>query len=77
MPQVDLSNEDLFEATSLIYRRWAEEYDLLKRVKNEKDDGSDPDYKQMHQHRLKHHTETEAKWKAFLSRMTAVCPRLV
>lgn len=52
------------EASSLlIYNKWVSEYDLLKLVKNETDDGSDPDYVQMYQIRLENHTKSEAGWR--------------
>lgn len=77
MPQVDISDHDLFELSSLVYKRWSEEYDLLKQVKAETNDGSDPDYDLMHAARLNHHTNAEAVWDSFLKRMTVICPRLI
>lgn len=75
MPEI--TNEDLFEAVGLIYRRWAEEYDLLKKVKAEKPDYKlEPDWDQMHQIRLKNHTAEEAKWKQLLDRLAAKLPKL-
>jgi len=72
----NISDADAFECTSLVYNRWAQEYDLLKKVKAEVNDGS-PDWEQFHALRLKGHTAEEAKWKALLQRMTAVCPNLI
>lgn len=70
-----ITDEDLFEVSTLVYRRWADEYDLLKKVKVERDDGQ-PDWAEMHVVRLKNHTEREAKWKALLTRITAQLPKL-
>lgn len=76
MAKVEVSDHDLFDLSALVYSRWAAEYDLLKQVKAETDDGSDPDWKEFHAVRLENHTKIEAKWKALLQRMTAICPRL-
>lgn len=72
-----LDDHDMFEVTTLVYSRWASEYDLLKQVKGEKDDGSDPDFELMHKARLENHTKAEAKWKALLDRCTKECPKLL
>lgn len=77
LPMPQISDEDAFECAALVYSKWAQEYDLLKKVKNETNDGRDPDYEEMHKVRLANHTATEAKWKALLTRMTAICPRLI
>lgn len=74
MPQI--TDSDLFEATSLVYSRWAQEFDTLKRVKAETDDGSE-DWADFHALRLQNATATEAKWKALLQRLTAACPKLI
>lgn len=72
MPEVSI--DDLFEAITLVYRRWAEEYALLKKTKKEKDDGS-TDWLQFHNIRLVNHTKAERKWKSLLERLTALLPR--
>lgn len=64
----DISKADMNEMISLVYRRWSEEYDLLKKVKSEKPDRS-KDWHLFHAERLKNHTEREAKWKALLDRV--------
>ena len=75
MPEI--TAEDAFECTSLVYRKWAEAFDNLKRVKAEKPNPKvEPDWEQFHAIRLKNAIADEAKWKAFLTRMTAICPRL-
>lgn len=61
---VEVTRDFLFEACALAYSRWSAEYDLLKQVKAEKDDGQ-PDYARLHAIRLKNHTETVAKWDKF------------
>ena len=77
MAKVEISDHDLFELSTLVYKRWAEEYDLLKKVKAETDDGTDPDYELMHETRLGNHAQKEAYWKAFLKRMTDIRPKLI
>ena len=57
----NLSQNFAFEACGLIYRRWTEEYDLLKKVREEKNDRSS-DWEELHAIRLQHHTNTEAYW---------------
>jgi len=54
------SEEWWFEAC---YSRWSREFDALKKVKEEKNDGS-KDWEQFHAARLAHHTAEEAKWAA-------------
>jgi len=56
---------DLFEITALVYNRWAQEFELLKQVKSETDDGS-ADWAEFHAARLESHSRAEAKWKALL-----------
>lgn len=75
--QVGISNADLFELASLVYKRWAQAYDDLKKVKEEKPDYKlEPDWDQFHELRLKNGTEEEAKWRAFRDRITILAPRL-
>lgn len=62
-----VNDADLFEITALIYNRWTMEYDSLKAVKAETDDG-EPDWAAFHEHRLKQAMASEAKWKGILNR---------
>lgn len=71
-----LSQNFAFEACGLIYRRWSTEFDLLKQCKAERDDGS-PDWKQMHDLRLKHHTQEEAKWKRLSDEAATINSRMM
>lgn len=61
--QIEINPDLLFEMAALVYHRWSQEYDLLKQVKAEKDDGS-PDWAAFHKRRLAHHTTAEAVWAA-------------
>lgn len=70
---IDLSAEARLEIVQLVYRRWAEEFDLLKRVKKEKPDG-EPDWLLMHETRLRHHTASEKKWKDILEEVKPYSP---
>lgn len=74
MPEI--TNDDLFEATSLVYRQWAECYDALKLVKAEEDDGSD-DWAEFHKARLENAIASEAKWRGLKERMMAQLPRAI
>lgn len=58
-----LSQDFVFEACGLIYRKWSVEYDLLKKVKAETKVKGEPDWELMHAERLRRHTQTEAKWR--------------
>lgn len=71
MPEIP-TREFLFEACSLIYSRWSSEYDLLKSVKAEKDDGSE-DWAPLHALRLKNHTEAESKWNKLRIEAAEIC----
>ena len=72
MPQI--SDEDLFNCAALVYSRWSSEYDALKRVKAERDDGS-PDWSDFHETRLKHHTQMESEWRALKERLISQLPK--
>ena len=74
MPEI--TPDDLFTVTSLVYSRWSEEYDLLKKVKMETDTGVEPDYAQFHAIRLDNHTKAEATWRALRDRLTVLLPPL-
>lgn len=77
MAQVEISDHDLFELSALVYRKWSEAYDNLKKVKAEKPDYKrEPDWDAFHALRLKNATEEEAKLKAFLDRMVAISPKI-
>ncbi len=72
-----ISDQDAFDCASLVYSKWAEAWDNLKAVKVEKPDYKlEPDWDLMHQVRLENATKAEARWKEFLQRMTAICPKL-
>lgn len=48
-----LNDNDMFEVTSLVYRRWATAYDTLKAVKEEKPNYKlEPDWDALHKLRL-------------------------
>jgi len=64
-----LSNDDLFEVATLVYRRWADEFDKLKAVRREKNDGS-TDWEEFHIERLNNATEAVTKWRGILDRIT-------
>jgi len=64
-----LSNDDLFEVATLVYRRWSEEYDALKKVRRETNDGS-PDWEQFHIARLESAAAATNKWRGILDRIT-------
>lgn len=59
---VEATREFMFEACSLVYSRWTKEYDLLKAVRKEVNDGS-KDWQAFHDHRVKYQIGTEAKWR--------------
>lgn len=59
----EVSQDLMFEACSLVYRRWSSEADQLKLVRSEKPDASEPDWEQTHQIRLSNHTRSEALWR--------------
>jgi len=61
--QIVMSRAFLVEGLQLIYNRWATEFDALKAVKSEKDDGS-KDWNEFHAERLRRQTEQEAVWRA-------------
>lgn len=71
-----ITDADCFEATGLVYRRWALEYDLLKQTMAERDDGS-KDWTAFHSERFKRHTADELKWRLLRDRLIAACPRLI
>lgn len=71
-----ISDEDMLEIATLVYRRWAEEFFLLKAVKIEKNDGSDPDWEEMHNARLTNHEMAFAKWDALYKRVCMALPKL-
>ncbi len=73
---VTLNDQDGFEIAALTYSRWCNEYDLLKAVKAETDDGEE-DWAALHAIRLQNHTAAEAKWKAMVKLFTDQLPRLI
>lgn len=75
IPKMELEVETLAVAGQMVYRRWAEEWDLLKKVKEEKYDGS-KDWKQFHEHRLNHHTRLEALWRRHKDALVSVLAKL-
>lgn len=64
---VEVDYTDLYEMVSLVYRQWASEFDALKKVRQEKDDGS-KDWADFHRERMRRHVMEEAKWKNLLDR---------
>jgi hypothetical protein len=70
---MELSDELLDKCGSLLYRAWAEAWDALKRVKDEKPDGHE-DWQQFHDHRLATAQAEEAKLKAMLEELKPHLP---
>ena len=67
---------DLFELTALVYSKWAMAFDNLKAVKAETNtDGSD-DWEEFHKERLVNAKIEFERWKSFLDRMKAICPKI-
>lgn len=58
---VEVSKDFLFEACALVHRKWSAEYDLMKKVKEEKPDG-EPDWDAMHALRLANHKAILSEW---------------
>lgn len=61
MPQINIEQDVLDEIINQVYRRWCDEFDLMKKVKAETNDGS-PDWQLFHDARIKNSTATLAKW---------------
>ena len=73
MPKVDLSDEALDAAQALFYRKWSEAFDALKRVKAEKDDGSD-DWAEFHAIRLHNANSEFDKWVKLRAEIDPIAP---
>lgn len=58
---VEVSKDFLFETCALAHSRWSQEYDLMKKVKAETNDGS-KDWEAFHAMRISNHTATLEKW---------------
>lgn len=58
---IEITPDLLFEACALVYSRWSKEYEILRAVRLEKNDGS-KDWPLFHAARLKAATESEALW---------------
>lgn len=69
--QVDISLETLDAASMMVYRRWTEAFDALKKIKAETYDGT-PDWQEFHKIRLENHTRDEAKWRKAKDEMVHV-----
>lgn len=70
----EISDNDLWECLGVVYRRWADAHDALKKVKAEKNDGSE-DWQQFHNARLENTAKEEAKWRELKDRLAAVSPK--
>lgn len=69
-----LSDSCLDECQRLLYRAWADAFDILKAVKEEKHDPRQPDWHRFHEERLRRALLDEAKLKKLLDEINTVAP---
>jgi hypothetical protein len=60
-------NQDVLDIAGLLHSKWAECFNNLKAVKNERNDGS-PDWDDFHETRLKAATRDESYWYSLKTR---------
>ncbi len=72
----EFSKELAFEACSLVYRKWTEAYDNLKKERESKNDGS-RDWEAFHNMRLDYAIKEEARLKKLVDEAAPINSRIL